>query len=134
MSNFKKHHKLHSKLLISITLCITLTLLISTTVYYFYYIRVEKEQAFEANHGSLSLRSKEVINMTSIAQSLAFQMYRSSTLSKLLYYPKPNVYDVTAAMSELNNYLNSMPYIESIYVYNPKSGTFYIVSTRGQNG
>ncbi|MCC3380136.1 helix-turn-helix domain-containing protein [Paenibacillus farraposensis] len=134
MSNFKKHHKLHSKLLISITLCITLTLLVSTTVYYFYYIRVEKEQAFEANHSSLTLRSKEVINMTSIAQSLAFQMYRSSTLSKLLYYPKPNVYDVTAAMTELNNYLNSMPYIESIYVYNPKSGTFYIASSQGQNG
>lgn len=134
MSNFKKHHKIHSKLLISITLCITLTLLVSTTVYYFYYIRVEKEQAFEANHGSLTLRSKEVINMTDIAQSLAFQMYRSSTLSKLLYYPKPNVYDVTAAMTELNNYLNSMPYIESIYVYNPKSGTFYIASLRGQNG
>ncbi|MGM1021000.1 MAG: AraC family transcriptional regulator [Bacillota bacterium] len=134
MSNFKKHHKLHSKLLISITLCITLTLLVSTTVYYFYYIRVEKEQAFEANHSSLALRSREVINMTSIAQSLAFQMYRSSTLSKLLYYPKPNVYDVTAAMSELNNYLNSMPYIESIYVYNPKSDTFYISSLRGQNG
>jgi AraC-like DNA-binding protein len=134
MSNFKKHHKLHSKLLVSITLCITLTLLVSTTVYYFYYIRVEKKQAFEANHGSLALRSREVINMTSIAQSLAFQMYRSSTLSKLLYYPKPNVYDVTAAMSELNNYLNSMPYIESIYVYNPKSSTFYIASSRGQNG
>ncbi|MGW8442659.1 AraC family transcriptional regulator [Paenibacillus sp. S33] len=134
MSNFKKHHKLHSKLLVSITLCITLTLLVSTTVYYFYYIRVEKEQAFEANHNSLTLRSKEVINMTSIAQSLAFQMYRSSTLSKLLYYPKPNVYDVTAAMTELNNYLNSMPYIESIYVFNPKSGTFYIASSQGQNG
>ncbi|WP_311083670.1 hypothetical protein [Paenibacillus polymyxa] len=55
MSNFKKHHKLHSKLLVSITLCITLTLLVSTTVYYFYYIRVEKEQAFEANHKSLTL-------------------------------------------------------------------------------
>ncbi|MBE0341166.1 AraC family transcriptional regulator [Paenibacillus sp. 28ISP30-2] len=134
MSHFKKHPKLHSKLLISITLCITLTLLVSTTVYYFYYIRVEKEQAFEANHSSLALRSREVINMTSIAQSLAFQMYRSSTLSKLLYYPKPNVYDETAAMSELNNYLNSMPYIESIYVYNPKSDTFYIASSRGQNG
>ncbi|WP_226002773.1 helix-turn-helix domain-containing protein [Paenibacillus sp. BJ-4] len=134
MSNFKKHHKIHSKLLISITLCITLTLLVSTTVYYFYYIRVEKKQAFEANHGSLTLRSKEVINMTSIAQSLAFQMYRSSTLSKLLYYPEPNVYDVTAAMTELNNYLNSMPYIESIYVYNPKSRNFYIASSQGQNG
>lgn len=134
MSSFYMYRNLRSRLLVGITLCVTLTLVLSTTVYYFYYVQVEQEQAFEANHAGLMRRSREVNNMTSVAQSLAFQMYRSSTLSKLLYYPEPIVYDVTGAMAEMNNYLSSMPYIESIYVYNAQSNTVYIASNRGQNG
>lgn len=72
--------------------------------------------------------------MTDAAQSLSFQIYRNSTISKIVFYDKPDIYDVTAAMSELGNYLSSMPYIESIYVYNPKSGQLYIASSHGQNG
>lgn len=134
MSSFYMYRNLRSRLLVGITLCVTLTLVLSTTVYYFYYVQVEQEQAFEANHAGLMRRSREVNNMTSVAQSLAFQMYRSSTLSKLLYYPEPIVYDVTGAMAEMNNYLSSMPYIESIYVYNAQSNKVYIASNRGQNG
>ncbi|MFD2880759.1 hypothetical protein ACFTAO_40160 [Paenibacillus rhizoplanae] len=51
-----------------------------------------------------------------------------------MFYDKPDIYDVTAAMSELGNYLSSMPYIESIYVYNPKGGQLYVASSHGQNG
>lgn len=72
--------------------------------------------------------------MNDAAQSLSFQIYRNSTVSKIVLYDKPDIYDVTAAMSELGNYLSSMPYIESIYVYNPKSEKLYIASSSGQNG
>lgn len=129
-----KNRQLYSKLLISITLCIVLTLLVSTFVYYSYYIRVEKRQAFQSDLGNLTQTSREVANMTETAESLSFQIYRNSTISKLMFYAKPGIYDLTAAMSELSNYVNSMPYIESIYVYNPNSDVLYIASSRGQNG
>ena len=130
----RKNPRLYSKLLKSITLCITLTLIVSTSIYYVYYTKVEREQAFQSVLSHLMLTSKELANMTETAQSLSFQIYRNSTISKLLFYPDPNIYDVTAAMSELGNYLNSMPYIESIYVYNPNSDVIYISASSGQNG
>lgn len=125
---------LYSRLLVSITLCVSLTFLVSTIIYYNYYIGVEKKQAFQSDLGNLTQTSREVVNMTDAAQSLSFQIYRNSTISKIVFYDKPDIYDVTAAMSELGNYLSSMPYIESIYVYNPKSGQLYIASSHGQNG
>ncbi|KWX77272.1 helix-turn-helix transcriptional regulator [Paenibacillus jilunlii] len=125
---------LYSRILVSMTLCVSLTFLASTIIYYNYYIGVEKTQAFRSDLGNLTQTSKEVVNMTDAAQSLSFQIYRNSTVSKIVFYDKPDIYDVTAAMSELGNYLSSMPYIESIYVYNPKSAKLYIASSHGQNG
>ncbi|WP_340025752.1 helix-turn-helix domain-containing protein [Paenibacillus sp. FSL K6-1096] len=125
---------LYSRMLVSITLCVSFTFLVSTIIYYNYYIGVEKKQAFQSDLGNLTQTSREVVNMTDAAQSLSFQIYRNSTISKIVFYDKPDIYDVTAAMSELGNYLSSMPYIESIYVYNPKGGQLYIASSHGQNG
>ncbi|OMF88286.1 AraC family transcriptional regulator [Paenibacillus sp. FSL R7-0337] len=125
---------LYSRLLVSITLCVSLTFLVSTIIYYNYYIGVEKKQTFQSDLGNLTQTSREVMNMTDAAQSLSFQIYRNSTISKIVFYDKPDIYDVTAAMSELGNYLSSMPYIESIYVYNPKGGQLYVASSHGQNG
>lgn len=125
---------LYSNILVSMTLCVSLTFLVSTIIYYNYYIGVEKTQAFRSDLNDLTQTSKEVVNMNDAAQSLSFQIYRNSTISKIVFYNKPDIYDVTAAMSELGNYLSSMPYIESIYVYNPKSEKLYIASSSGQNG
>ncbi len=125
---------LYSRILVSMTLCVSLTFLVSTIIYYNYYIGVEKTQAFRSDLSDLTQTSKEVVNMNEAAQSLSFQIYRNSTISKIVFYDKPDIYDVTAAMSELGNYLSSMPYIESIYVYNPKSAKLYIASSHGQNG
>jgi two-component system, response regulator YesN len=134
LSEVHNKRALYSKILLSITLCISLTFLVSTVIYYTYYTKVEKTEAFRSDLNDLTQTSSEVVNMTEIAQSLSFQVYRNSTISKIVFYDKPDIYDVTSAMSELGNYLISMPYIESIYVYNPKSGNFYIASSQGQNG
>jgi len=103
-------------------------------VYYTYYIGVEKTQTFRSDLKDLTQTGKKVVNMAEVAQTLSFQLYRTSTISHLLFYNKPSIYEVTAAMSDLGNYLNSMPYIESIYVYNPNNDTIYISAAQGQNG
>lgn len=72
--------------------------------------------------------------MAEVAKTLSFQLYRTNAISHLLFYNEPSIYEVTAAMSDLGNYLNSMPYIESIYVYNPNNDTVYISAAQGQNG
>lgn len=126
--------KLYSKLLLSITLCIVLTLLVSSLFYFFTYMRIDLKKAYESDVSNLKQTSKEVISMTDSAQSLSFQIYRTFTITKLMFYTDPNIYDVTAAMNELNNYLNSMPFIESIYVYNSNNKLFYTASRTGEAG
>jgi len=126
--------KLYTKLLLGIVLCTVLTLVISSTILFFIFNRIALNQVYQSDLGNLTQTSREVVNMTESAQSLTFQLYRNSSVAKLLFYAEPTIYDQVAAMGELQNYLNSMPYIESIYVYNPNSAYFYISSNSGQNG
>lgn len=132
--HLKNNGKLYSKLLFTITLCIVLTLLVSSIFYFFTYMQIDLKKAYQSDVSNLTQTSKEVISMTESAQSLSFQMYRTFTIAKLMFYTEPNIYDVTAAMNELNNYLNSMPFIESIYVYNSANGLFYTASRQGESG
>ncbi|MCZ8523423.1 MULTISPECIES: AraC family transcriptional regulator [Paenibacillus] len=130
----QENRKLYSMLLLSTTLCIAATLLVSSYIYYANYVRIGLNQVYQSDLGSLAQTSREVVGMTQSAQSLSFQMYRNTTISKLMFYETPSIYDMTAASSELAGYLSSMPFIESIYVYNAKSGLMYIASNHGQNG
>jgi len=128
-NDMRKQGKLYSKLSLTITACISLTLLLTTILYYTYYTQVEKTQAFRSDLNNLTLTSRGVISLTENAQSLSFQLYRNYTISKILYYSNPSIYEVTAAMSELNSYLSSIPYIDSIYVYNPGNSKIYVASS-----
>lgn len=132
--SFVRNRRFFTSFLVSITLCIVVTLLSSSYIYYRNYTGIALKQAHQSDLDSLNRTSKEVNGMTDSAQSLAFQIYRNSNIAKLLYYPVPNIYDVTAGMSEISNYLSSMPFIESILVYNSTSDTFYVAAHSGQNG
>ncbi len=126
--------KLYSRLLLTITLCVAVTLLVSSFFYYVAFVQIDLKKAYQSDVSNLTQTSKEVISMTESAQSVSFQIYRTFTISKLMFYTEPSIYDVTAAMNDLGNYLNSMPFIESIYVYNSDSDLFYVASRQGQGG
>ncbi|SEN96804.1 AraC family transcriptional regulator [Paenibacillus sp. OV219] len=134
VSRLRRNGQIYIKLLVGITICIVFTLLLSSSIYYMNYSDILQKQAYKTDLGNLGQTSREVVGLTQSAQAVSFQIYRNSTITKLLFYNKPNVYDVQAAMGDLANYLNSMPFIESIYVYNPAASSFYIAAEKGQNG
>jgi len=129
-------HSIYNKLLISIVLCTVVTLTASSTLLFVFFNRIALKQVYTSDVKHLTQMSREVISMTESAQSLTFQLYRNSNIMKLTLYEEPIIYDIVAAMAELRNYLSSMPFIESIYVYNPKSPYIYMASVKlnGQNG
>jgi AraC-like DNA-binding protein len=133
MRKFRKNGPLYVKLLLGLTLCITLTLIASSSIYYFSYTSITQKEVYESNLSNLRQTSQTVEGTTESAQALSFQIYRNSAVAKLLYYTQPHPFDIQGAMNELNSYLASMPFIQSIYVYNPTSG-FYVVSNNGQAG
>lgn len=133
-SYFQNNGKWYGKLLFSIILCIVLTLIVSSLISFLTYVGYDLNKTYESDVRNLTQTSKEVISMTESAQSLSFQIYRTFTVSKLMFYDDPSIFDITGAMNELENYLNSMPFIDSIYVYNSKNGLFYTVSRHGYGG
>lgn len=134
MPRIRKPMKLYTAFVMSITLSIVATVLISSYIYYRNYTHAALNQTFLGDLDLLTRTSKDVNSMKDSAQSLSFQIYRNSAISKLLNYSSPDVYDVAAGMNELSNTLNSMPFIDSIMVYNSASNTFYIAAMSGQNG
>ncbi|QGG54615.1 helix-turn-helix domain-containing protein [Paenibacillus sp. B01] len=134
LNRIRRSDQLYVKLLIGITLCIVVAIFVSSSIYYITFARILQNDAFESNLANLRDTSRTVAKTTDNAQTLAFQIYRNSAISKLLYYSKPNPFDTQAAMIDLSNYLTTMPFIHSIYVYNPASGLYYITSQNGQKG
>ncbi|BBI35917.1 helix-turn-helix domain-containing protein [Cohnella abietis] len=130
----RRNGKLYVKLLLSFAVAIATIIIVTSSFYFFSYSRLLQFEAYETDLMSLRSTSKAVESTTDSAQSLSFQIYRNSSISKLLLYDKPNGFDIQGGMIDLSNYLSSIPYIESIYVYNPKLDQFFAVSRQGDNG
>lgn len=126
--------KMYTKILLSIILCIVITLLIASTILHINFERIALEQVYKSNLNSLTQTSNEVSNMTEIAEELTFQIYSDSTLASLLHYSDPDIYEETLAMIQLNYYRLALPFIDSIYIYNAQIEEFFISSNQMQNG
>jgi two-component system response regulator YesN len=126
--------KLFTKILISIIVCIVITLLVSSTILYLNFEDIALRQVYRHDLDSLQQTSREVAKMTETAKALSFQIYTDTTMASLLFYAEPDLYKEINALNQLNNYRLAMPFIESIYVYNAKSNVFYISSSSNRNG
>lgn len=121
---------MYTRILITIIASTVSTLLVSSTILYMNFDSIALKQVYRSDSNSLAQTSKAVSQMTEMAKSLSFQIHSDSAIQKLLYYPKPEIFDVQFAMGQLENYRSAMPFIESIYVYNAKSEDFYISSNK----
>ncbi|WP_181438812.1 helix-turn-helix domain-containing protein [Paenibacillus sambharensis] len=133
-NRIRRNGKLYVNLLLGITLCIVLSVLASSSIYYMTFTQILQHEAYESALANLRQTGRTVAKTTESAQAVAFQIYRNSAIAKLLYYNDPHPFDTQAAMIDLNNYLTTMPFIHSIYVYNPASQRYYIAGQSGQKG
>ncbi|OCT13324.1 hypothetical protein A8709_03455 [Paenibacillus pectinilyticus] len=125
---------MYRNILLSIVLSIVVTLLVSSTILYVNFDNIALKQVYESDSNSLLQTSQEIRTITETATSLSFQIYRDFVISKLLFYDKPDIYDVQGSMAQLNLYRLAMPFIDSIYVYNGDSQLFYVSSNNFQSG
>ncbi|WP_440117991.1 AraC family transcriptional regulator [Paenibacillus sp. QZ-Y1] len=126
--------KVFTRILIGIIVSTVATLLVASAILYVNYNRIAFRQVYRTDMNSLTQTSREVSKMTETAKSLSYQIYQDYTISSLLLYSKPSIYEITSAMEQLDNYRMSLPFIESIYVYNSKSNEFFISSNEVRNG
>ncbi|HBU84192.1 MAG TPA: AraC family transcriptional regulator [Paenibacillus sp.] len=126
--------KVFARILIGIIVSTVATLLVASTILYVNYNRIALRQVYRTDMTGLTQTSREVSKMTETAKSLSYQIYQDYTISALLLYSNPSIYEITPAMEQLDNYRMSLPFIESIYVYNSKNDEFFISSNEVRNG
>ncbi|MFE6078075.1 AraC family transcriptional regulator [Paenibacillus sp. NPDC057886] len=126
--------KVFARILIGIIVSTVATLLVASTILYVNYNRIALRQVYRTDMNGLTQTSREVSKMTETAKSLSYQIYQDYTISALLLYSNPSIYEITSAMEQLDNYRMSLPFIESIYVYNSKNDEFFISSNEVRDG
>ena len=90
---------------------------------------------YNSTKSSLAQISQDTDVIITTANSLSYRIYCDLSISKLLYYDSPDVYDEGPAYTQLNNYRFSIPFIDSIYVYNASnlSNSIYISISSDQS-
>lgn len=86
------------------------------------------ETARNNDHQLLSMHSSMMSTMKELAFRIGRQAYDDNRISSLMYGSNHSMQDKYLALLQLNNYRSSLPYIESIYVYNGKSNMLTISS------
>ena len=114
------------------TLFIVVTIIIMSSVLYVNFEKAASEQIYIANMESLRKVDNEVSIMSKTALTISNQIFRDVSVSKLMYYSAPDIFDMSIALDQLINYRLSIPFIDSIYVYNKYVNRIYIES--GESG
>lgn len=128
----QNNSQVYIRLFLSLIICIIIAVMISSSVLYIKFQDIASNQVYKFNLNSLAQTNKQVSMMTEIAKTVSYQIFSDMYLSKLLYYSSPDIYDIRPAMDQLGNYRISLPFIDSVYIYNAASKTFF-VSTNNQN-
>jgi AraC-like DNA-binding protein len=81
---------------------------------------------YQAKVEQLESKKAQVSKLSEVAKKIGNQIYHDVNVSKLLYYKNPNIFDMSVAFSQLRTYRLTIPYIESIYVYNKLNDYIYV--------
>ena len=127
-----KNSRIYLRLFMTLMTCIVLIVMLLSSLFYIKFFDLAVNQVYNYNLNNLAQTRKQVSMMVEMTKTLSFQIFADLNIAKLLYYPLPDVYDMIPAMNQLSTYRISMPFIDSVYVYNPSTETFF-VSTNNQN-
>lgn len=101
-------------------------MLVLSTALYVNFESISLKQVYSNNMDILLQTSRGVSITTNTAMTLSNQIYSDLNVAKLLYYSDPEIADIRAVVDQLTNYRLTLPFIDSVYVYNGKNRTFYI--------
>ncbi len=121
----KKPHTFLSKLFLSFSLTIAITIFILSSFLYLSFEKIGLTIINSYIKDSLSQVSYSTTLMSESAKSLALQIYFDPTISLLTYYYEPNAQEKASATNRLGSFSKTAPFIHSIYVYETKREVFY---------
>ncbi len=116
----------YGRIFFSMIISIVATIVILSMILYLNFEKIVLLQSYSQTMDRLAQTSQEASVMSVSASTFAKQIYNDQHVAKLLNYMEVSPVDVITSIKQLNNYRETSPFIDSIYVYNAKTGTFYI--------
>lgn len=120
---------IYSKILRYITLEIVIVIAAVSIALYYSFIKIQISDIYSSSKDSVSEVSYSTNFMVSSAKSLLSQLSSDENVSLLRYYTDVQQIDIDKAIRMLKNYNYTMPFVDSIYVYNARTDTFYSTLT-----
>lgn len=123
-----KDTRYYGKFFSMMTVTIFLTIAILSGILYLNFERIALHQSYKQTMNSLDQTTQEASVMTLTASTFAKQIHNDPITSALLNFSNVNAMEVSGAVRQMSNYRETSPFIDSIYIYNAASGTFYVSS------
>lgn len=120
--------RLHGRIFLYFTFGIVLTVMALSGALFVGFRRMALAQASSAAETRLRQASYASVLLGELARTIAIQLFGDDTARPLRLRVEQDVYELTAGLSRLDSLRNSTPYVQSIYLYNGRSDTFYISS------
>ncbi|MDF2986814.1 MAG: AraC family transcriptional regulator [Eubacterium sp.] len=123
-----KKGRLFSRVFLSVIISVFITILALSIVLYQYFGNIILEQTYSMMSYDLKLVNQSTEYLVSDVKELSLRIYNDWGVSKLKYPVQPDSSELDIAISQLNYFRNTSPFVDSIYVYNGKTGYFYVSS------
>ncbi|TYP73971.1 AraC family transcriptional regulator [Paenibacillus methanolicus] len=121
-------NRYYGKFFLAMTVSIVLTIAVLSVILYVHFERISLKQAYDGTMERLEQTTQEASVMSVTAATFAKQIYSDPHVANLLNFPDADAIEVSTAVKQLNNYRETSPFIDSIYVYNAKARAFYVSS------
>lgn len=125
MKSSESGMKFSASIFRSFTLTIAVTIVVLSGILHFYFEDISLKQTYASTMTNLAQTSQEASIMAVNARTFAKQIYNDLNISKLLYFSSGDPVDTSTAFAQLNSYRATSPFIDSIYIYNYRTKTFY---------
>lgn len=117
--------KLYSKLIFYTTLFISVIIFTISAIQYVNFKNILLSHIYSSSKDSFSQVGNIANLMVDTTKSLLVQLNFDADISDLMYYDHLETINIQKALTKLNSYAASMPYVHSIYIYNGHTDNFY---------
>jgi two-component system response regulator YesN len=124
----KTKKEIHIKILITVTLSVALSIILISSFLYIYFENVIVGKIYKSEKNNLFQAGVSTKLMQELSKSIAIQIYNDFTLAGLFFSAGNDPLETYKALTNLKKYKDLIPYVHSIYIYNPINDTYFINS------
>lgn len=124
----KRELKFYARILCTFTIIIVLIVLAVSSIFYLNFKNSALGMMYKSQKDSLNHISNSAVFMCDTSKTLAKQIYFDRQISNLFNFD-PDSEDLINGLTRMELYSNTVPYVDSIYVYSRLNKKFYINAT-----